>query len=796
MAGTIKKGHVYLRDEGLLKMHWSKRWAVMRPESLSFYKSESSNTPVSLIFLGEIKLVRRNDSREFCLEVHCQGVGSEKEKTWFIGFKEDGDLFDWMDAVEKNSPQLAASVPTGFKHINHVTYDAEAGGFSGLPDQWKDLLGGSNISKDEMKENPTVVLNVLKFYADNTPNAPELPPIDEGVEEAPEEAHGEAHEEADTPTNSATSTTPSAVHSGFAHTARTEDEKVEQVTKETENLQVSAPATQSNATPRKNKKKSMAPVDETEAAAMKKLNEIISTEDPLVIYERTKKLGQGASGSVYEGVDKRNGKKVAIKQIDMTQQPRKELIVNEVLIMRDTTHANIVKYYESFLVGKELWVVMELMQGGTLTDIIEESEFTEEQTAAICRETLLALADLHVRGIIHRDIKSDNLLLDHHGHVKLTDFGFCAKLTKEQGKRATMVGTPYWMAPEIIKQQPYGERVDIWSLGIMTIEMVEGEPPYLDEEPLKALYLIATHGTPDLREPELSSAELKDFLKQTLELDPEKRPSAKELLQHPFLQKAASPQDLLDQDIYPITPIYRIGGGHESYASAALQHPGHMDFQHREGGKTGSGGLLSQSEANAERRERLRRLALETIDLSKDPYFMKNHLGTYECRLCLTIHTNEGSYLGHTQGKKHQTNLARRAAREASLNPSAAPLTGPVAPVPQVAKRRYPKIGRPGYKIIKLRDPLTKYPGLLFQLHFPDIRPGETPRHRFMSAFEQRQEAPNKLYQYLVVAAEPYETLAFKIPAKEIDRSDGRHFVHWDHDSRIFVIQVIFRQEV
>lgn len=226
-----------------------------------------------------------------------------------------------------------------------------------------------------------------------------------------------------------------------------------------------------------------------------------------------------------------------------------------------------------------------------------------------------------------------------------------------------------------------------------------------------------------------------------------------------------------------------------------------MDFQHREGGKTGSGGILSQAEVNAERRERLRRLALETIDLSKDPYFMKNHLGTYECRLCLTIHTNEGSYLGHTQGKKHQANLGRRAAREAAQNPGGAPLTGPVlasaiqSTAPAAPKKVFIKIGRPGYKIIKLRDPITKYLGLLFQLHYPEIKSGDTPRHRFMSAFEQRVEAPNRLYQYLVVAAEPYESLAFKIPAKEIDHSEGRFFVHWDPDSKIFALQVMFRQD-
>lgn len=227
-----------------------------------------------------------------------------------------------------------------------------------------------------------------------------------------------------------------------------------------------------------------------------------------------------------------------------------------------------------------------------------------------------------------------------------------------------------------------------------------------------------------------------------------------------------------------------------------------MDFQHREGGKTGSGGLLSQSEANAERRERLRKLALETIDLSKDPYFMKNHLGTYECRLCLTIHTNEGSYLGHTQGKKHQNNLARRAAREAAqsggggvlgtvLGTSAA--AAPVVSAPVIPKKTFVKIGRPGYKIMKLCDPESGAPGLLFQLYYPDSRPGVRPLHRFMSAFEQRVEQPNRLYQYLVVACEPYETIAFKIPTRELNCDETRFFTHWDPDSRLFVLQLVYK---
>lgn len=212
-----------------------------------------------------------------------------------------------------------------------------------------------------------------------------------------------------------------------------------------------------------------------------------------------------------------------------------------------------------------------------------------------------------------------------------------------------------------------------------------------------------------------------------------------------------------------------------------------MDFQNRPGGKTGSGGQASWSESNRDRRERLRQIAAETIDLAKDPYFMRNHLGSYECKLCLTLHNNEGSYLAHTQGKKHQSNLARRAAKEAKESPNLPPQSKQRREL-----KRFIKIGRPGYRITKQSDPETEQQSLLFQIDYPEIAKDVKPLHRFMSAFEQRKEPPCRMWQYLLVAAEPYETIAFKIPAREVDKSEGKFFTVWIERSKQFFMQVPF----
>jgi len=202
----------------------------------------------------------------------------------------------------------------------------------------------------------------------------------------------------------------------------------------------------------------------------------------------------------------------------------------------------------------------------------------------------------------------------------------------------------------------------------------------------------------------------------------------------------------------------------------------------------GGGGVASASDANRDRRERLRLLALETIDIAKDPYFMKNHLGTYECKLCLTLHNNEGSYLAHTQGKKHQNNLAARAAKDAR--------EAPVQPAPEKARvdvKKFVKIGRPGYKVTKQRDPANNQQSLLFQVDYPEIVEGCVPRHRFMAAYEQKLEPPDRAWQYLLFAAEPYETIAFKVPSREVDKDGKTFWSQWNKETKQFFMQFAFK---
>ncbi|XP_065643922.1 serine/threonine-protein kinase PAK 3 isoform X2 [Hydra vulgaris] len=439
----------------------------------------------------------------------------------------------------KKKPEI--SLPTQFSHTIHVGFDPVTGDFTGMPDSWAKLLSVSNITQQEQKQNPQAVIDVLKFYDSSTKNQVDDKFMNFNKSVSPTFGPKSARIPEDGPLEDRPKVNNVKVDQGKgdgppALPTRPEHTKSRFITADQlagSGVKPLSPTNSETDASKGVKRRKM-----TDEEIMAKLRTIVTVGDPNKKYSKFEKIGQGASGVVFTAIEVATGNEVAIKQMNLSQQPKKELIINEILVMRENKHPNIVNYVDSYLVGDELWVVMEFLAGGSLTDVVTETCMDEGQIASVSRECLQALDFLHGNGVIHRDIKSDNILLGLDGGIKLTDFGFCATITPEQSKRSTMVGTPYWMAPEVVTRKQYGPKVDIWSLGIMAIEMIEGEPPYLNENPLRALYLIATNGTPELQHPERLSPVFRDFLNKTLEMDVDKRPAARELLMHPFLRQA------------------------------------------------------------------------------------------------------------------------------------------------------------------------------------------------------------------------------------------------------------------
>lgn len=485
--------------------------------------------------------------------------------------------------------KASVSRPFRMKHEVHVRLDPEnPTGFAGLPGAWETILMYSGILRDEAMANPEVVIDVLNFSkkAEGKRSSVNraLPPIclermnTPSMTSFDERSDGFLSDEL---------TSQSSGNSGVVQLERFSLAGEELVKVRRRSSQYKGPhlgplppiptsaishVRRSEPVVKEVSEEPTTDVMENLIGSERKMDlpdgipdDLVADfreDDPFKLFTRMEQIGQGSCGNVYRAVDK-DGRFVALKKVKPESSRDWKLYKFEVKVMQDQYKSdNLVDCYDAFKCGNELWIVMEYVSAGTLADLLSEqraSDFQRSQQegesasfarkmeesviAYICREVLRGLDSLHSIRRVHRDIKGDNILLDMDGSVKIADFGFCAELSRGSGKRNTVVGTPYWMAPEVIRGANYDCKVDMWSAGILALECAEGKPPHLDASPIRAMFLIATQGAPELSDTGRWSDSMREFIGLCCRVKAGERPSAEEALKHRFIAGACSQAD-------------------------------------------------------------------------------------------------------------------------------------------------------------------------------------------------------------------------------------------------------------
>ncbi|KAF7373435.1 Non-specific serine/threonine protein kinase [Mycena sanguinolenta] len=457
----------------------SRHWTSLDMGFLTGPKQQSILIPPRCtLSLAALSFDEHVSTRPYNVRIHRMAC-----PRYFLSFKCDEDLYDWQDEIYARSSAYRVGTPVDFVHNVHVAHNTETNTFTGLPEQWEKLLASSAITKDDYANNPQTVLEVLEFYT-------ALQKQEKGMMSSP---------------------ALSSMAGTVKERQRSNSLKGKKKKSKDKEGKAARPRTALGISKDK-LKKDEAPVVEKEnkimveeskpapiprwrrlADARERLREAVNTEDPKTLFKKVKQIGKGASADIYLATEISTNRQVAVKHMILAKQARLDLIANEVVVMKESHHPNIINFLSSYLVddGKELWAVLEYMEGGSLADVIANAHGIEDKGMGMDKVMdKLAAAAAEGKGLEEEQVAAI---------CGGADFGFCAKLSDLQMRRDTMVGTPYWMAPEVVKQRPYDARVDVWSLGIMAIEMVDGEPPYIEEEPMRALYLIATNPTPTVK---------------------------------------------------------------------------------------------------------------------------------------------------------------------------------------------------------------------------------------------------------------------------------------------------------